>query len=75
MIYWTTTNINRIGGQATAYKMDLLYNGQYRMVELSRFFFTRDNVDDVMLVPTIMEKLCQLQVNSSYFNIYMEVVF
>ncbi|KAG1046714.1 hypothetical protein G6F43_010812 [Rhizopus delemar] len=49
------------GGQATAYKMDLLYNGQYRMVELSRFFLTRDNVDDVMLVPTIMEKLCQLQ--------------
>ncbi|EIE91147.1 hypothetical protein RO3G_15858 [Rhizopus delemar RA 99-880] len=31
------------------------------MVELSRFFLTRDNVDDVMLVPTIMEKLCQLQ--------------
>ncbi|KAF7720915.1 hypothetical protein EC973_005775 [Apophysomyces ossiformis] len=50
------------GDSAVAYKMDLVYNGQYRMIELSRFHFVRENVNDISLVPTILEKLHQLQV-------------
>ncbi|KAI9322918.1 hypothetical protein BX666DRAFT_2017304 [Dichotomocladium elegans] len=49
------------GSKATAYRMDLLYNGQYRMVELSNFHFIRQTPDDILLVPTILEKLQQLQ--------------
>ncbi|KAG0176082.1 hypothetical protein DFQ29_006602 [Apophysomyces sp. BC1021] len=49
------------GNTATAYKMDLQYNAQYRMVELSKFHFIRENADDILLVPTILEKLKQLQ--------------
>ncbi|KAG1466911.1 hypothetical protein G6F46_000479 [Rhizopus delemar] len=49
------------GYVATAYKMDLKFNGQYRMVEISKFNFTCNSVGDIMLVPTIMEKLYQIQ--------------
>lgn len=47
--------------------MDLKFNGQYRMVEISKFNFTCNSVGDIMLVPTIMEKLYQIQV-TSYYN-------
>lgn len=42
--------------------MDLRYNGQYRMIELNSFFIVRNNIDDIMLVPYIMEKMYQLKV-------------
>ena len=57
-----------------AYKMGLLYNGLYRMMELSKLYLTRDSVNDVLLIPAILEKLYQLQVNSSYFNMYKIVI-
>ncbi|CEG72873.1 hypothetical protein RMATCC62417_08356 [Rhizopus microsporus] len=41
--------------------MDLRYNGQYRMIELNSLFVVRNNIDDSMLVPGIMEKIYQLQ--------------
>ncbi|KAL7314636.1 hypothetical protein PS15m_006182 [Mucor circinelloides] len=42
--------------------MDLRYNGQYRMIELNSFFIVRNNIDDIMLVPYIMEeKMYQLK--------------
>ncbi|KAI7902346.1 uncharacterized protein BX663DRAFT_486668 [Cokeromyces recurvatus] len=37
--------------EVTAFKMDLQYNGQYRMIELISFFVVRNNIDDFMLVP------------------------
>jgi hypothetical protein len=43
--------------KAVCYSMDLAYNGQYRMVEISSFFFNRDTTDDILLIPTIIEKL------------------
>ncbi|EIE91392.1 hypothetical protein RO3G_16103 [Rhizopus delemar RA 99-880] len=46
---------------ATTYKMDLKFNGQYRMMELSRFHFVRECIDDILLVPAVMEKLFQIQ--------------
>ncbi|KAG1459297.1 hypothetical protein G6F46_005517 [Rhizopus delemar] len=49
------------GIKVTAFKMDLAYNGQYRMVEMSQFFVVRDNVDDIMLIPTIIQKLDQIK--------------
>lgn len=43
--------------------MDLRYNGQYRMIELNSFFIVRNNIDDIILVPYIMEeKMYQLKV-------------
>ena len=33
--------------KAVAYKMDIKYNGQYRMIEISRFHFSRDISDDI----------------------------
>lgn len=32
------------------------------MIELSSFFIVRNNIDDSMLVPGVMEKMHQLQV-------------
>ncbi|KAG1048970.1 hypothetical protein G6F43_008679 [Rhizopus delemar] len=49
------------GYTATTYKMDLKFNGQYRMMELSRFHFVRECIDDILLVPAVMEKLFQIQ--------------
>jgi hypothetical protein len=40
----------------TFYKVNLLFNGQYRMLELYRFHLARDNLDDIMLLPVILEK-------------------
>lgn len=53
--------------------MDLKFNGQYRMVEISKFNFTCNSVGDIMLVPTIMEKLYQIQVNS--YHSYNSIPF
>lgn len=50
--------------------MDLAYNGQYRMVEMSQFFIVRDNVDDIMLIPTIIQKLDQIKV-STYSGFFL----
>ncbi|CEI86443.1 hypothetical protein RMCBS344292_00883 [Rhizopus microsporus] len=57
------------GNQATAHKMGLLYNGQYRMVELSKFYLTRDSVDDVLLVPIHSGKN---YTNSSLYKVIQE---
>ena len=46
--------------------MDLKFNGQYRIVEISKFNFTCNSVGDIMPVPTIMEKLYQIQVTRYY---------
>lgn len=48
--------------------MDLKFNGQYRMMELSRFHFVRECIDDILLVPAVMEKLFQIQVNNYWEN-------
>lgn len=42
--------------------MDLKYNGQYRMMKISEFNFIRKTPDDILLLPTIMEKLNQIKV-------------
>jgi hypothetical protein len=42
--------------------MNLKYNGQYCMIEISRFHFARDCADDVLLIPAILEKLNQIKV-------------
>ncbi|KAG1041172.1 hypothetical protein G6F43_012143 [Rhizopus delemar] len=47
------------GSKATVMKMDLLYNGQYRLIEISNFFIVRDTVEDIMLIPGIIQKLDQ----------------
>lgn len=44
--------------------MDIVYNGQYRMVELSQFHLLQEYTDDTMLVPIIMEKMFQIQVRA-----------
>jgi hypothetical protein len=43
--------------------MDLLYNGQFRLIEINNFFIVRDTVDDIILIPGIMQKLGQAQVS------------
>ncbi|KAG0738426.1 hypothetical protein G6F57_012260 [Rhizopus arrhizus] len=60
---------------AVAYKMDLEYDGQYRMIEMSRFNFTRDNVDDILLVPAIIEKLNQIKeiIQATINNLYSRI--
>ncbi|CAO3704078.1 unnamed protein product [Rhizopus stolonifer] len=55
------------GVKVTAFKMDLAYNGQYRMLEMGQFFVFRDNVNDIMLLPSIMQKLDQIKVSDDYF--------
>lgn len=47
---------------ATAYKMDLTYNGQCRMMEMDSFRFINDNSDDILSLPAIIEKLNQVKV-------------
>lgn len=42
--------------------MDLKYNGKYRMIKISEFNFIRKTSDDILLLPTIMEKLDQMRV-------------
>lgn len=44
--------------------MDLPFEGKYRMVEISRMSVLWEIDDHVMLLPSIMEKLSQLQVKS-----------
>jgi hypothetical protein len=48
--------------------MNLEYDGQYRMIEISRFNFTRDNVDDILLIPAIIE-IIQVTINNLYSRI------
>ncbi|KAI9004915.1 hypothetical protein CLU79DRAFT_782039 [Phycomyces nitens] len=49
------------GIEITSYKMDLKYNGQYRMIEMGQFYAVRDNLVDVMLVPSIIQRMNQVQ--------------
>ncbi|KAI9364655.1 hypothetical protein BD770DRAFT_151365 [Pilaira anomala] len=49
------------GIKITAYKMDLAYNGVYRMIELSEFYACRGNINDIMLIPTIMQRLDEVK--------------
>lgn len=46
---------------AVAYKMNLKYDGQYQMIEISRFNFPRNNVDDVLLLSAILPQLNQMK--------------
>ncbi|KAG1460270.1 hypothetical protein G6F56_005988 [Rhizopus delemar] len=58
--------------RAVAYKMNLEYNGQYQMIEISRFYFTRETVDDILLIPAIVTKLNQIKdiIETTITNIY-----
>lgn len=47
--------------KAIAYKMTLKYEGLYQMIEISQFNFARDNTDDILLIPAIIEKLSQIK--------------
>lgn len=42
--------------------MDLRFNGQYRMIEISKFYISMKSVDDLMVLPSILEKLAQVKV-------------
>lgn len=44
--------------------MDLEFDGQYRKLEIGQVFLVRDNKCDILLVPTIMQVLTQVKVNS-----------
>lgn len=44
--------------------MDLTINDQHRMIELSKFHFFQDTIDNIMLVPAIMERLHQQSLSS-----------
>lgn len=48
----------------TAFRMDLEFDGQYRMLEIGQVFLVRDNKCDILLVPTIMQVLTQVKVNN-----------
>lgn len=52
--------------------MDLLYNEQYRMIELNSFFVVRNIINGSMLVPGIIEKVYQLQVK---YNINPTIIY
>jgi hypothetical protein len=58
--------------KAVAYKMDIKYNGQYRMNKISRFHFARGISDDILLLPTIIEKLNQMKkiIERTISNLY-----
>ncbi|KAI8637871.1 hypothetical protein BD408DRAFT_477957 [Parasitella parasitica] len=57
---------------ATAFKIDLKYNDQYRMMKISEFNFIRTTSDDILLLPTIMEKLNQIKaiISNTLKNLY-----
>lgn len=46
----------------TAYKMDLTYNSQCRMMKMDSFRFINDNSDNILSLPVIIEKLNQVKV-------------
>ncbi|CEP10662.1 hypothetical protein [Parasitella parasitica] len=52
--------------------MDLKHNGQYRLMKISEFNFIRKTPDDILLLPTIMEKLNQIKgiISSTLKNLY-----
>ncbi|RCH85782.1 hypothetical protein CU097_008094 [Rhizopus azygosporus] len=54
------------------YKMTLKYEGLYQMIEISQFNFTRDNTDDILLIPAIIRKLSQIKeiVLATISNLY-----
>ncbi|CAO0796397.1 unnamed protein product [Mucor circinelloides] len=45
----------------TAFRMDLEFDGQYRMLEIGQVFLVRDNKCDILLVPTILQVLTQVK--------------
>ena len=42
--------------------MDLRFNGQYRMIQISNFHVSVKSVDSLLGLPTILEKLDQVEV-------------
>ncbi|GAA5802401.1 hypothetical protein HPULCUR_007866 [Helicostylum pulchrum] len=60
------------GLNVTVMKMNLQYNGQYRLIEISTFFLVRDTIDDIMLIPSIVQKLDQVRqiVQDTMENVY-----
>lgn len=63
-VTWLFTNAYKyVGLDATLVKMDILYNGQCRMIEIRTFFQVRDTIDDIMFIPSIMQKLDQAWVS------------
>ncbi|KAI9339737.1 hypothetical protein BD770DRAFT_422365 [Pilaira anomala] len=46
--------------------------GLLRMIEISRFYFTRETVDDILLIPAIVTKLNQIKdiIETTITNIY-----
>lgn len=57
----------KIGHRAIAYKKDLNYNSQYRMIDLSTFHFVRYCADDILLLSTKLEKLLHVKVSRLSF--------
>jgi hypothetical protein len=52
--------------------MDIKYNGQYRMIEISRFHFARDISDGILLLPIIIKKLDLMKktIERTILNLY-----
>ncbi|KAF7723503.1 hypothetical protein EC973_001878 [Apophysomyces ossiformis] len=49
------------GVHVCMYKMNLPYDGQYHLVQLSEFNLPRNGNDDLLLIPTVVENLHQLR--------------
>lgn len=59
--------------------MDLANNRVYRIIELSEFHACRGNMNDIMLIPTIMQRLDEVKVSIYrvffWFSFYCYMVF
>ncbi|KAI9247755.1 hypothetical protein EDC94DRAFT_685041 [Helicostylum pulchrum] len=53
----------KVGGKKHLYRDNYIINAipRYQMIELSRFNFPRNNVDDVLLIPAILPRLTQMK--------------
>ncbi|KAL9553110.1 hypothetical protein MBANPS3_003453 [Mucor bainieri] len=55
------------GLKTTVYTMDLNFNGQYRMIKVSAFSFLRHNVNDILLVSSIILNMSRIKKVRSQF--------
>jgi hypothetical protein len=58
----THITILQIDHTAIVFKMDLVFNGQYRMAELFKFRFFSGKTDEILLLPDVLEKLSLVRV-------------
>ncbi|CAO3651083.1 unnamed protein product [Mucor hiemalis] len=59
------------GYVATSYKMDLAFNGQYRMVKVNSSRFINDDSNDIMILPSVLESLIHLKVTTILYQVCM----